>query len=266
MAFLDLWSYPNLFYEKKQGGKGDGKELCDMLVVCGDDVIIFSDKHIKYQDDKPVDIAWSRFYRNAVEEAVKQINVANNWINRFPDKVFTDPSCTQKLPIAFPPQTTRRVHGVVIATGATNAIKAHYNDDSGSFLIMPMLKGRMHVDDFNKPGFLPFAIGDANPDGLFIHVFDEVTIKRLIEHLDTISDFTAYLNERASYLRSEKLLLAHGEEELLAMYLQTGMRNGGKPAFELPRPKQLKDHAPMTAQGEWSAYVMSDLVLRKEDG
>jgi hypothetical protein len=43
-AFLNLWSYPNLFYDKKQGGMGDGKELCDMLVVCGDDVIIFSDK------------------------------------------------------------------------------------------------------------------------------------------------------------------------------------------------------------------------------
>lgn len=46
-AFLNLWSYPNLFYDKKKNGKGDGKELCDMLVVCGDDVITFSDKHIK---------------------------------------------------------------------------------------------------------------------------------------------------------------------------------------------------------------------------
>jgi predicted solute-binding protein len=45
-ASLILWSYPNLFYDKKQKGKGDGKELCDMLVACGDDVIIFSDKHI----------------------------------------------------------------------------------------------------------------------------------------------------------------------------------------------------------------------------
>jgi hypothetical protein len=48
-AFLNLWSYPNLFYDKKQGGMGDGKELCDMLVVCGDDVIIF----------KPRKVTWS---------------------------------------------------------------------------------------------------------------------------------------------------------------------------------------------------------------
>src|SRR3954468_5580667 len=92
-AFLQLWSNPNLFYEKKQGGKGDGKELCDMLAVCGDDIIIFSDKTIKWQDDRPLEVAWPRFYRNAVEEAVKQINGANNWITRFPDKIFTDPAC-----------------------------------------------------------------------------------------------------------------------------------------------------------------------------
>jgi hypothetical protein len=71
-AFLNLWSYPNLFYDKKQGGKGDGKELCDMLVVCGDDVIIFSDKHIKYQEDKALDVAWPRYYRKGVlSEAFK---------------------------------------------------------------------------------------------------------------------------------------------------------------------------------------------------
>ena len=30
-TFLNLWTYPNLF-------KSDGKELCDLLAVCGDGV------------------------------------------------------------------------------------------------------------------------------------------------------------------------------------------------------------------------------------
>lgn len=37
--FLNLWTYPNLF-------KSNGKELCDLLVVCGDDVLIFGVKEI----------------------------------------------------------------------------------------------------------------------------------------------------------------------------------------------------------------------------
>jgi hypothetical protein len=42
-SFLSLWSYANPL------GKMD-KELCDILVVCGQDIVIFSVKHIELQD------------------------------------------------------------------------------------------------------------------------------------------------------------------------------------------------------------------------
>ena len=38
---LNLWSYPNLFFRP-------GKELCDLLVVCGDEILVFSDKTIAW--------------------------------------------------------------------------------------------------------------------------------------------------------------------------------------------------------------------------
>ena len=38
-TFLNLSSYPDLFIDKKDGGNSNGKELCDLLVVCGDDII-----------------------------------------------------------------------------------------------------------------------------------------------------------------------------------------------------------------------------------
>ncbi|WP_049803035.1 hypothetical protein [Bradyrhizobium japonicum] len=261
-AFLNLWSYPNLFYDKKKGGIGDGKELCDLLVVCGDDVIIFSDKHIKYQEANEVEIAWPRFYRKAIEGAVVQINGANNWMTRFPDKIYTDSACTQRLPIQLPPVETRRVHGVVVAKGAHNAIQKIMNDDSGSFMIMPSLKGQDAIN-FNQPGFMPFCLGDVNPGGMFIHVFDDVAIKRVLEHLNTITDFTRYLNKRAAYLRSDKLALAHGEEELLANYLNTGIRTGGEYDFEQRRKKRFEKAVRMTVQGEWSAYVLSEHYFAK---
>jgi hypothetical protein len=261
-AFLNLWSYPNLFYDKKQNGRGDGKELCDLLVVCGHDVIIFSDKHIKYQSDNPVEVAWPRFYRKAIEGAVVQINGANNWMARYPDKIFTDPACTQRLPVELPPPKTRRVHGVVVATGAYRAIQDAMNDDSGSFMIQPSLKGQEAID-FSQGGFMPFCVGDVNPGSMFIHVFDDVGIRRILEHLNTISDFTRYLNKRAEYLRSDKLFLAHGEEELLASYLNTGIRSGGNYDFEPPRERGTENFVRMTVQGEWSAYVRSEAYFAK---
>lgn len=261
-AFLQLWSYPNLFFDKKQGGKGDGKELCDMLVVCGDDVIIFSDKHIHYQQDKPLEVAWPRYYRKAVQEAVKQINGANRIICEFPEKIFTDSHCTQRLPIELPSLATRRTHGVVVASGAYKAVQTHHNDDSGSFIILPSLKGDGHLD-VKAAGYVPFTIGDVNPDGMFIHVFDEVSIKRVLTHLDTISDFTEYLNKRAVYLRSGRLLMAHGEEELLAHYLNVGMKTGGVYDFELKRKRAFEKHLMVPIQGEWAAYVRSKEYLAK---
>jgi hypothetical protein len=56
------------------------------------------------------------------------------------------------------------------------------NDDSGSFMIKPSLKGRDAID-FAAEDFIPFCIGDVNPGGMFIHVFDDVAIRRVLEHL-----------------------------------------------------------------------------------
>jgi len=45
-AYLSLWSHPNVYSDEGRGtGSGDGKELVDLLVVFGDNVLLFSDKH-----------------------------------------------------------------------------------------------------------------------------------------------------------------------------------------------------------------------------
>ena len=69
-AFLSLWSYANVFTDEgRTNGKGDGKELCDLLVVFGNDVILFSDKDCKFRSDIDVAIAWRRWYRSAIDKS-----------------------------------------------------------------------------------------------------------------------------------------------------------------------------------------------------
>jgi hypothetical protein len=75
-TFLNLWSYPNLYVDRKEKGKGDGKELCDLLVICGDDIIIFSDKSVAWPGAGDFQTQWSRWYRRAIEKSVAQINGA----------------------------------------------------------------------------------------------------------------------------------------------------------------------------------------------
>ena len=82
-SFLSLWSYPNLRTDEgKRHGKGVGNELCDLLVVFGNDVIIFSDKYIKFNESIDINVAWTRWFRKAVQASVRQLNGAEAWIRK----------------------------------------------------------------------------------------------------------------------------------------------------------------------------------------
>lgn len=217
-AFLNLWSYPNTFIDRKKDGKGDGKEFCDLLVVCGDDILIFSDKSIAWPKVEDFTTAWSRWYRHAIDKSVAQIGGAERWLAQHPDRIFLDPACTQRLPIELPSPSKRRVHGIIVALGARDACAKHYGTDDGSFLITPDLKGPAHTNAAAS-GFLPFGIGDVRPDGSFVHVFDDKSLDLVLSELDTVIDFTEYLTRRENIIRSGRLMPVNGEHDLLGYYL-----------------------------------------------
>jgi hypothetical protein len=219
-TFLKLWTYPNTFSDRNKRTKGDGKEICDLLVVCGDDVLVFSDKSIQWPDGANTEVRWSRWYRRAVKKSVDQIRGAERWLRDFPDRVFLDAACTRRLPIELPPLERRRVHGIAIVRGAHDACSRHFEGDEGSLVILPRLKGDAHLD-IGSPDWNPFAIGDVDPDGPFVHVFDETALDRVMVELDTVSDFSGYLAARAEAIRSEDLLFSPGEPDLLTYYMKT---------------------------------------------
>src|ERR1035437_5261972 len=102
-AFLSLWSYSNLYTDEgRSTGKGDGKELCDLLVVFGNNVLIFSDKHSEFPSHPDINVSWSRWYRRAVEKSSRQLAGAKKFIQAHPTRVFLDKACQARLPIDLP--------------------------------------------------------------------------------------------------------------------------------------------------------------------
>lgn len=258
-TFLNLWSYPNPYREQRINGSasGDGKELCDLLVICDPHVLIFSEKNIKWQD-KPIEIAWPRWYRSAIEDAAKQLHGAERWIDNFPDKIFVDKSCTVPLPLSFPPSERRRVHRIVVANGAAAACRSFFAGGTGSLVIMPELKGPDHVAmaDGNASN-VPFAIGDIDPDRDFVHVLDEATLGVVLGELDTITDLTRYLDKRADFIRSGNLSLAHGEEDLLAYYSVRADQDG-QHHFSPPGKGTWQFHGPLRLDGSHYEGLIND--------
>ncbi len=47
--------------------------LCDLLVVFGSDVVLFSDKNIKFNLDIDLKVAWRRWERKSIHDSIVQL-------------------------------------------------------------------------------------------------------------------------------------------------------------------------------------------------
>lgn len=209
-TFLSLWSYPNLYRAK-------GKELSDLFVVFGNHILIFSDKSCKYPETTNYELNWSRWFRRTVEKSAKQLWRAEQWIKQHPENVFLDKKCKESFPFDINAQKAK-IHLILVAHGVSGACKKYFGSGNGSLIIENDIKGiTSHT--------IPFFIGDINPSKTFIHVLDDTTLDIVMSTLDTIFDLVSYFSKKEILLRSDKVILVTGEEDLLPSYL-TKIKDG----------------------------------------
>ncbi len=173
-TFLSLWSHVGLYNDKgkrepstdgKLGKlKGHGQEVCDLLVVFENNVIIFSDKDCKYKSSSNPILDWTRWYREAIKKSADQIWGAERWITNFPDRLFLDRGCQIKFPINLPATKHIQFHRVLVAHGVARRC-LEVLGGSGSLKIIPDIVGSMHDDsnasfpEWHKGGIQPFVVG-----------------------------------------------------------------------------------------------------------
>jgi hypothetical protein len=196
-SFLSLWSHANVY-------RAPGKEICDLLVIFDEHVVIFSDKTCAFPD-KPLDVAWSRWRRNTVDESIEQLFGAERWIRKHPDRVFLDVGCTTPFP--FPIPANARVHLVCIANGATERCRKELGG-SGSLVQVP------DADSAKSP----FIVNVVRA-GRVIHLLDDFTCPLVFGELDTAPDFLAYLTAKEDLFLAGQLSCSCGEESTLAAFL-----------------------------------------------
>ncbi len=240
--FLSLWSYPRPF--RDQGG---GKELCDLLVVMGDDVIIFSDKHCLLEPKKSLELDWKRWFRSAVSEAADQAWGAERWLRNNPDRVFIDPECQH--PLAIPRGDSVRFHLVVTVHGVAEACRAMLGG-TGSLMVHSGVSG---VDAHSQP----FVVGDLDPIRTFVHVFDDTSMEIVMSTLDTASDFLQYLRRKEAFLRS-RTVIASGEEDILGYYLMHADGDGKHSFVEAEDA-----HLVVIENGWWEDFENSEQRTRQ---
>jgi hypothetical protein len=231
-SFLSLWSYPNVYSDEGKKGNGDGKEICDLLVVFGNDVIIFSDKSCKFSPGD-INIGWNRWFKKSIYKSARQIYGAENWLLKYPNRVFLDNKCTTKLPIELPKPENIRIHRVLVALNVAKHVKKYFNSISGSLMINPQIVGNEHYTDNRTPSPL-FNVGKIIPGKGYLHVFDDSSLDIVMNELDTISDFVEYLRKKEKFIRLNKLGNAASEEDLMAYYLREQDFKGAREFFFKP--------------------------------
>jgi hypothetical protein len=244
-SFLSLWSYPGVFRDQGQHkGKGDGKELCDLLVTFRNHVIVFSDKHCRFPESQDLQVDWGRWYQKTISRSADQIYGAERWIKNFPKRLFLDRRCTIPFPIDLPDPEKASFHRIVVAHDGSRRCREVLGG-SGSMMLDNSVIGGAHLTE-------PFKIGQIDPDRGYVHVFDDTTLDIVMKTLDTVSDFVAYLERKERFLTGDKTVFAAGEEELLAHYLGH-LNSNGEHDFVIKKKVDLI----LFDEGHWANFVTS---------
>src|SRR5262245_30585272 len=126
-SFLSLWSYSSVY-------RAPGQELCDLLVVFEDHIIVFSDKDCDFPNTGKLQLDWNRWFKKAVEKSAQQLWGAERWIRQYPDRIFLNPQATKPFPLSLPNPQNATIHRVLVAHGASKRCKQALGG-SGSLMI-----------------------------------------------------------------------------------------------------------------------------------
>jgi len=171
---MPFWSFPNPIGKK-------GKELCDVLVICKNTIIIISVKEIATSENISESVQYKRWLKKAILASANQIYGAERFIETTDEIILKD----NKSKIKLPEKQNRTIYRIAIAFGSKN--------------------------DY------PLLTGDLGKG--FIHVFDEESTFTIFNELDTITDFTSYLAAKEQGF-DKKRLISSNEVDFLAFYLQ----------------------------------------------
>jgi hypothetical protein len=247
-AFLSLWCSANVHTDEgKTSATGDGKELCDLLVVFGNHILIFSDKDCKFSAHPDIKVAWGRWYKHAVDKSVRQLIGAEKFLREHSDRLFLDKQCIVPFPYKLPKKKDAVIHLIAVTKGSNQAALAHWGGgSSGSLMLDTGLENRtQHLET-------PFTVGWPVGRERFIHVLDEMTLDILLHEFDTLPDLINYFSEKEQFLNSARYVNVSGEEELIAHYQMTMER--GKHVLPCVPPNT---NAVAMLEGTWKGFNSS---------
>ena len=242
-TFLRFWSYPNPY-------KDDRKELCDLIVVFGEHVLIFFDRESRRFNDETdeVFVEWNRWKKETVTKQIITAHGAEKYI-RSGRPIYLDNKASVPFPIRLPENAT--IHKFVVAHGAKEAC-LRFSDENVS--------GSLGVIYGDHPSQLPVPFVLGLDRSHITHVLDSESVILLFSFLDTMYDFVTYIGEKERAIKLFDFLIYCGEEDLLAYYITN--YNEEENRYQIG-PHHQDVNGVVVAEGAWKDFTGTNNFSRR---
>lgn len=217
IAFLEPWTIPNPYFKT-------GKELCDCLVIIGNNVILVSDKDYKY-NNQPValkkganfEAKWKRWYKKSIIDSANQLIGAKKKIEQ-ESQLFYDGKASQKIHLNIPKNPN--IYLIAVSSDSSDLL-SHEVGYCGLGI---------HNEEISENN-LPYFSGTTYQDN-FIHHFSRSVMHNLLKSLDTAGDLINYLNQREYFFNTKfKEICIYSEYSILRFFYKQDINQQSIPNF-----------------------------------
>lgn len=245
--FIEHWCYPS-----PKDENGDKKEICDLLILFSDSLIIISVKNYKFKD------FYSRYFRRTIDKAVKQIYGAERKLFNNDREIFI--KHPKRKIERFPKEKIKNIHRVIINLG--EGVRFYpFNKET---------KNEKFITLLDKEAFQTIIQElDTIPDFLeYLRKREELFSDKTVTILpaeendfpaETAKQFFEYAQQQFNPTEHQSILISGTEHDLLAHYL--------KNQRTFPEYIKSREYNGMLVQldGNWEDYNQRKQVKTKRN-
>jgi hypothetical protein len=246
-SFLDYWCYPS-----PKDEYGDKKEICDLLILFGNSIIIISVKNYEFKD------SYLRYFRKTIDKAVKQIYGAERKLLSSKRDIFI--KHPKREIERFQKENIVNIYRVIVNLG----------EGVRFYPFNKATKDEKFITLLDKDAFQTIVHElDTIPDFIeYLQKREELFADKIVTILpgdeddfpvETAKQFNEYVNQNFNPNKKQSIIISGTEHDFLASYL---MNNRSFPEFF-----QSKKNNGLIVQldGNWTEYNERDQVMKKRD-
>lgn len=246
-SLLDYWCYPS-----PKDERGDKKEICDLLIVFGDNLIIISVKNYEFKD------FYSRYFRQTIDKAVRQIYGAERKLFNSDREIYI--KHPKRESERFPKEKIKNVHRVIINLG--EGVRFYpFNQETKDENFITLWDKEAYQTIIKELDTIPDILEYLTKREL---LFKNKTVTILPGEednfsLETAKQFFEYEQNQTSPKEKQNIIISGTEHDILAHYL--------KNQRSFPKYIQSDEYNGMFIQldGNWKDFNQREQVKEKRN-